>query len=102
MKLTTLTALVLVFLLSFSSCYVNRTTVGNGPVGKTGNKVLYAKSKQVYLFWGLISLGQSQPPTPTQPDYQVKTSFNFWDSVVSGITGGLVGLRTVKVYTKRE
>src|SRR5690554_4396569 len=39
-------------LLFTTSCYVNRTTVGNGPVGKIDSKELYGKTKQVYLFWG--------------------------------------------------
>lgn len=94
-------AVFLLAVLSMSSCYVNRTTVGAGPVGKHSSKELYGKTKQVYLFWGAIGLGQAQPPTP-QNDYMVKTSFNFWDQLVMSITGGIVGLRTVKVYVKPD
>lgn len=94
-------AVLLLSILMMSSCYVNRTTVGEGPVGKHAQKELYGKTKQVYLFWGAIGLGQAQPPTP-QDNYMVKTSFNFWDQLVMSITGGIVGLRTVKVYVKPD
>lgn len=87
-------------LLFTTSCYVNRTTVGNGPVGKLDSKELYGKTKQGYLFWGILGLGQSQPPTPTT-DFQVKSSTNVWDAVIFGLTGGIVSTRTVKIYTKK-
>lgn len=95
-----LLAMVLVF--GMQSCYVNRTTVGDGPVGKMGPKEQYSKTKQVYLFWGIIAVGQGQPATPTSPNYQIKTSFNFWDGVISSLTGGIVSTRSVKVYVKKK
>jgi hypothetical protein len=94
--------LLLALMFSFQSCYVNRTTIGDGPVGKSGDKVQYSKTKQVYLFWGGIAVGQGQPATPTAPHYQVKTSFNFWDGVISALTGGIVSTRSVKIYTKND
>ena len=91
----------LTLMFSMQSCYINRTTVGDGPVGKSGSKEQYSKTKQLYLFWGLIAVGQGQPATPTSPNYQIKSSSNFWDGVIGGITGGILCTRTVKVYTKK-
>lgn len=92
----------LALMCSMQSCYVNRTTVGDGPVGKSGGKEQYSKTKQVYLFWGGIAVGQGQPATPTAPHYQIKSSFNFWDGLISTLTAGIVSTRTVKVYTKKD
>ncbi|MFI5140352.1 MAG: hypothetical protein ACHQIM_21210 [Sphingobacteriales bacterium] len=57
----------------------------------------------MYLLWGALSLGQnSTPPTPTQCGFQVKSCFNFWDMLVTGITGGIFGMRTVKVLVFKD
>src|SRR5579863_5893854 len=89
------------FILSLNSCFVNRTTVADGPIGKE-KSIKYAKAKQMYLFWGLVPIGQAQPRTPVECGYQVKSVFNFWDMLVSTITGGIFDLRTVKILVRKE
>ncbi len=88
-------------LCSLNSCYVNRTTVGDGPRGKV-DAVKYDKSKQLYLFWGLVALGHSQPSIPVECGFEVKSAFNFWDMLVSGITAGIFGMRTTKILVFRD
>lgn len=89
-------------ILSLDSCYVNRTTVGDGPVGKDGPTARYSHAKQLYLFWGAVSLGQSQPVIPQGCGFQVKSSFNFIDMLVSGLTGGIFSMRTVKILVYKD
>src|SRR5581483_8665397 len=94
-------SLIGLLMLSLNSCYVNRTTIGDGPVGKS-EAAKYGKAKQMYLFWGLVPLGFSQPAAPMECGYQIKTSFNFFDMLVSGLTGGIFGMRTVKVLVNKD
>lgn len=88
--------------LTLSSCLVTRTTVGEGPTGKGGHKKVYSKTKQVYLFWGFMSLGNSQPSVPKHGNVQVKTSYNVVDAFVSGLTAGLFSMQTIKILVKKE
>ena len=92
---------IMILTLSLSSCYVNRTTVGNGPVGKS-SAVKYSHKKQVYLFWGAIGLGSPQPATPKDCGYQVKTAFNGWDILINALTGGIVGTRNIKILVNHD
>jgi len=94
-------SLLFLILLSLNSCFVNRTTIGNGPIGK-GESVRYSHKKQMYLFWGLMALNQSQPQLPAECGYQLKSSFNFVDALVSGLTGGIFSMRTVKVLVFKD
>jgi len=89
------------FALTMSSCFVNRTTVGDGPVGKA-NTVRFSHAKQSYLFWGLVALGQSSPPAPQECGFQVKSSFNLIDCIVTTITGGIFSMRSVKVLVTKD
>jgi len=91
--------LIILFSLSLNSCYVNRTTVADGPVGKSG--VRYSHTKQMYLFWGLLPIGQAQPRAPQGCGYQVKTAFNFVDILINGITGGIFGTRNIKILVNK-
>ena len=93
---------LLLLLVSLNSCYVNRTTVGAGPIGKNAESVRYSHKKQLYLFWGLLAINQSQPKLPVECGYQVKTSFNVIDAIVSGITGGIFSMRTQKVLVFKD
>lgn len=94
--------IVVAILLTFSSCMTTRTTIGEGPVGKGEAKKVCSKTKQVYLFWGLMSLGNSQPKVPSHGNVQIKTSYNVADALVSGLTGGLFAMQTIKVLIKKE
>lgn len=86
----------------FESCLVHRHTVGDGPVGDAPRTEVYARAKQLYLFWGLVPLGHTQCATPKDGDYQIKTSHNIADAIITGITGGIVSIRTVKVNVYKE
>jgi len=101
MKNYILIAITFCITLSLNSCYVNRTTIGDGPMGKIDG-VKFSKVKQMYLVWGLIPLGHSQPVLPQQCGYQVKSCFNFWDALVSSITGGIFSMRTVKIIVYKN
>ena len=87
--------------LCLNSCMTHRHTVGDGPVGKIGRIDTYSTTKQMYLFWGLMPLGHSQGAIPTHGNYQIKTSHNIVDAFLTGITGGIFSVRTVKVYVKK-
>ena len=95
-------SVLFVALLSLNSCFVNRTTVGNGPVGKGHETATFSHQKQMYLLWGLVSIGQAQPKLPMDCGYQVRTSFNAIDAIVSTITGGIFSMRTQKVFVFRD
>jgi len=93
-----LPVLLLIFL---TSCMVNRHTVGDGPVGKSGRTEIYSSTKQMYLFWGIMPLGFATPDVPKDGNYQIKTSFNIVDDILTGITGGVFSMRTVRVIVKK-
>ena len=101
MKTNILFFTMLVLTLSLNSCFVNRTTVGNGPMGKI-ESVKYAKDKQMYLFWGAWAINKANPHTPAECGFQVKTSFNFIDMLVSTITVGIFSMRTVKILVYKD
>ena len=77
-----------------------RTNVGNfkemSQVDKS--KVYnYSKGKQCYLFWGLVPLGRRSVATPASGSCQVRTYYNFWNALLSTITGGIFSMQTIKV-----
>ncbi len=90
-------SILFLILLSLSSCFINRTTVGNGPIGKDVTAVKYSKRKQMYVLWGLMSLKPREAKLPVDCGYQIKTSFNGIDAVVSVLTLGIFSMRTEKV-----
>ena len=92
--------MLVAILLSTSSCYVTRTHIGEyrqETNNKRANSQLYDKSKQCWLFWGMIPLGKVTTKLPQNQCYEVRTHFGFGDFLVSGITGGLFSMQTVKV-----
>jgi hypothetical protein len=89
------------FVLSMSSCFVNRHVVGDGPIGKADTKI-YSHGRQFSLFWGLINLGRSKATGPEKCGYQIKSAFNGVDIFISTITGGIIGSRVVKIYVKHD
>lgn len=89
-------------LLSLNSCYVNRHYVGDdAPKSRTGNKT-YSHAKQVYLFWGLIAVGNPHPATPKECGYQIKSAYNGVDMLINLLTGGIVGTRNIKVLVSKD
>jgi hypothetical protein len=90
-----------VFVLSLNSCYINRHTIGDGPIGRAP-AVKYAHAKQVYLFWGLWAVGHPVPATPQDCGYQIKTAFNVVDGIISMLTGGIVSTRNIKILVNKN
>ena len=90
--------LVAVCLLAVSGCYSHRVNVAGYDARGYETKV-YSKTKQFYLFEGLIPLGRPQPGTPPDGVCQIRTYYNFWDALFTCVTGGLFSMRTVKVIT---
>jgi len=101
MRKTILSAILSILILSLDSCYITRTTIGDGPMGKDGPATHYSHAKQMYVLWGLLPLKHTQPVVPQGCGYQVKSSFNFVDVVVSGLTLGIFGMRTVKIMVHK-
>jgi len=85
-----------------SSCFVTRTTVGYGPMGTELRTRTFSKVKQRYVVFGLIPLNKATPQLPPQgTGYEIKTSFNFIDAIVTLVTGGIYGQRTVKILVDK-
>lgn len=91
--------IVLCVLLLFSSCMVTRTSVGSYKE-QAGTAYTYSKGKQCYLFWGLVPIGVTSLQTPTSGDCEVRTSYNFVDWLITGITGGIFSMQSIKVKAK--
>ncbi len=85
---------------ALNACMITKTAVKDYKETQ-GHEYVYAKGKQCYLFWGLIPLGFTNVSTPAEQPCQVKTYFNFWDWLVSGITGGIFTMQTIKVSAKK-
>lgn len=92
--------LALLCVLCFSSCLTTKTNVGNYREA-TGSSYKYSKSKQLWLFWGLMPIGRTHTSTPTTGSCQVITRFNITDLILSGLTGGIVISETIKVEAKK-
>ncbi len=95
-----LSILLMVILLS-TSCLTTKTYVGQFRE-KEGKEYVYAKSKQFWLFWGLVPLGRTSVNTPSDGDCKVVTRFNVVDVIVSSLTGGLISSYTIKIKAKRK
>ncbi|MFL3662840.1 MAG: hypothetical protein ACJ04Q_02485 [Flavobacteriales bacterium] len=85
----------------FNSCMTTKTSVGKFNE-ITGNEYTYSKSKQFWLFWGVIPLGRTNTNTPDDGNCEVITRFNFGDVLISGLTGGIVTSYTIKVKAKNK
>lgn len=92
---------VCVLSISFSSCLTTKTNVGAYRETE-GYEYVYAKGKQIWLFWGIMPLGRTSVNTPGDGNCQVVTKFNFGDVLISGLTGGLVTTYTIKVKAKKK
>lgn len=94
--------LSLALILVLNSCQVTRTTIGSGPVGKSIQNKTYSKTKQLYLFRGIVPLGFAQAQLHPSGNYQIKTSKKFIDCLVEGLTFGIFTMQTVEVLIKEE
>ncbi|MFT5822421.1 MAG: hypothetical protein ACI8ZM_003677 [Crocinitomix sp.] len=99
LKLTKQFFLFACILSILSSCFVQQTTVGD--VSDKTKTEKYSKSKQFYLFWGLIPLGKNEPRAP-EDDYVVESKFKLGDFIISAVTGGIVSARSSVVYVAKE
>lgn len=92
---------LLLITIIFASCSVTRTTVGDGPIGRKKTNIVYSSTKQMYLFAGLIKLGNFQPLTPDHTNFQVKTSSNFVDGLIAFGTAGVITTRTITIIVEQ-
>jgi hypothetical protein len=100
MKIYTLLSLLSFLLLTQTSCLTTKTDVGNFRESQ-GETYTYAKAKQFWIFGGLIPLGRTNTATPPDKNCRIITRFNIVDFLISGLTGGLVMTRTIKVVARR-
>jgi len=98
-KYLAVVGLLITFFLS--SCMTTKTTVGTFKETQ-GDEYTYAKSKQLWLFWGIVPVGRTNVNTPSDGSCEVVTRFNFSDALISVLTGGIVTSYTVKVKAKRN
>jgi|GEM_PF-1854208 len=95
-------AIILVSMFLLSSCFVNRTTVGYGPVGASVHDRTYSKVKQRYVLFGLIDINTANPKTPPAGmGYEIKSGFSFTDGILS-ILFPIYGQRTVRILVTKE
>ncbi len=99
-----LLSLFIIFFISFAlqSCFVTRTTVGDGPVGRRGKTDVYSKARRFYIFGGLVPLGLGQPAIPQSNNCQIKTYFGGVDVFVSFITAGIITSRSTKILVYEQ
>ena len=93
--------LLMIVALLLPSCMTTRTSVGTYRE-QEGKTYTYSKGKQMYLFWGLIPLGRTRLGTPTDGNCEVRTCYNFWDALLSCITGGIFEMQTITVKAKKN
>jgi hypothetical protein len=95
-------SIVLLSTFLLSSCFVNRTTVGYGPVGANLQDRTFSKVKQRYTLFGLVRLNQAQPKTPPAGmGYEIKTKFSIVDGILS-ILMPIYAQRTVVILVNKQ
>ena len=73
-------------------------------IGETsGPTINQDKRKCVHLFWGVIPIGRKQtfPASSDAKGYVIITRHNTLDYIVTGLTGGLIMMKTVKFEAKK-
>lgn len=83
-----------------SSCTVTRTNIGT--MDPKAEKEVFAQTKQMYLFWGLVPLGNSQVKLPDHNNVQIKTAHNGVDLIATSVTGGIFSMVTIKCLVKKK
>ncbi len=80
-----------------SSCGTQKFYIGD----TSGKETQSQKSKYIKVFW-FISIGKKQYFSAAKADgYIVTTRYNIGDLIVSGITGSMVNMKTVKFEAYR-
>ncbi len=87
-----------------SSCMTTKTSVGTfkEKSANTGRTYTYAKGKQIWLFWGLLPMGRTDVSTPPDGNCRVVTKLKPLDVIITGVTGGIVTLYSIKVEAKKK
>ena len=93
-------ALAFTLFASMTSCMTTKRNVGSYRESQ-GSTYTYAKGKQVWLFWNILPLSRTSVSTPANGSCQVIRRFNLVDCLVTGLTGGLVNMETIKVVAKK-
>jgi len=73
-------------------------------IGDTGGvEIAQDKRKTIHLFWGIVPIGRKQtfPAYADAKGYVVTTRYNGVDFLVTFLTGGIVGMKTVKYEAKK-
>jgi hypothetical protein len=86
--------------LALSSCMTTKTSVG-AYKEQVGKEQTYAKSKQLWLFWGFVPVGRTNVPTPADGSCEVITRYNASDVIIYALTGGIITSYTIKIKVKR-
>ncbi|UTC74853.1 hypothetical protein E4O03_11745 [Treponema sp. OMZ 792] len=95
LKITALLLVLVMASMTLSSCMTNRHTVGNGP--QTG---IVEKSRQWYVLWGLVNLGDQDTKSMVgyAADYKIETYYSGVDWLINLFLGWLsIQSRTIKV-----
>lgn len=92
--------ILLLSVMLLTSCLTTKTDVGAYRETQ-GNVYVYSKSKQIWLFWGIVPIGRTKTATPTNGACQVVTKFTLFDIIISSLTGGIITTETIKVKAKK-
>jgi len=99
MKLKIILAAI-VLSLSLNSCMTTKTQVGEYN-SMSGLPQKYSKTKQIWILEGLIPIGRTSVNTPSDGNCEITEKFAFGDVLISGLTGGILVTRTIKVKVKK-
>ncbi|MCC6447158.1 MAG: hypothetical protein IT215_00540 [Chitinophagaceae bacterium] len=101
MKAKKFIVMMAIAIFTLQSCMTTKTSIGSYREDE-GNRYTYSRSKQVWLFWGLLPVGRTYTNTPGDGNCQVVTRFNFTDVLISALTGGIVMSQNIKVKAKKN
>ncbi len=93
-------SLVLVLLISVGGCMTTKTNIGLYKETE-GNVSKYSKGRQLWVFWGTVSVGKTRLETPSTGSCQIVTRQNLKDIAISIVTAGFVKSQTIKVNIKK-
>lgn len=85
----------------FTSCLTTKTSVGTYTETR-GQEYVYARGKQLWLFWGLVPVGRTNVNTPANGNCEVVTRFKFGDVLIGGLTGGILTSYSITVKAKKN
>jgi hypothetical protein len=72
--------------------------IGEGaPKDKTGAKK-YSSTTQFYLLYGIVRINRTEVKVPSDKPYLIRTSYNFWDSLLTGVTVGIISARHEVIF----